>query len=62
MRKIDPRSAAAEIGLREGDVIVEVNHAQTPDLDAFRAAARTTDAGVLLLVDRDGAVYMPLSR
>ena len=61
--KVDPDSAAAEIGLREGDVIVEVNRTQTPSLDAFREAARASDDDVLLLVYRDGVtVYLSLSR
>lgn len=61
--KVEPGSAAAEIGLRPGDVIVEVNRKEVPDLEAFRNATRADQDSVLLLVFRDGAtIYMSLSR
>ena len=61
--QIEPGSAAAEIGLRAGDVIVEVDRRETPDLEAFRNAARAARDSVLLLVFRDGAtIYMSLTR
>jgi serine protease Do len=61
--KVDPDSAAAEIGLREDDVIVELNRTQVRDVDAFRKAAKQDDRSLLLLVYRDGAtVFMSLQR
>jgi serine protease Do len=60
---VERGSAAAEIGLRAGDVIVEVNRKETPDLEAFRNATRAEQDSVLLLVYRDGAtIYMSLTR
>ncbi|MBZ0235681.1 MAG: DegQ family serine endoprotease [Deltaproteobacteria bacterium] len=59
--KTDP--SRADIGLREGDVIVEVNRKATTTVDAFRKAAKESDDGVLLLVYRDGAtVFMSFNR
>jgi S1-C subfamily serine protease len=61
--RIDPNSATAQIGLRAGDVIVEVNRQPVPTLDAFRNATRDSTHGVLLLIYRDGMmIYMSLSR
>ena len=59
--KTDP--SRADIGLREGDVIVEVNRKATTTVDAFRKAAKESDDSVLLLVYRDGAtVFMSFNR
>jgi serine protease Do len=61
--KVEPDSPAAEIGLREGDIIVEVNRSAVRDVDAFRKAAKQNDRSLLLLVYRDGAtVFMSLER
>jgi serine protease Do len=61
--KVEPDSAAAEIGLRENDIIIEVNRTETPNVDAFRKAAKQTEGSMLLLVYRDGAtVFMSLNR
>jgi len=51
------------MGLRPGDVIVEVNRVETPTVDAFRKAARQGDRRALVLVYRDGVtIFMSLSR
>jgi serine protease Do len=61
--KVDPRSATAPMGLREGDVIVEVNRKPVTSVDAFRDAARDARGNALLLVYRDGTtIYLSLSR
>jgi serine protease Do len=55
--------SAAVLGLRAGDVIVEVNRKPIASLDAFRNAARAAGAQALLLVYRDGAtIYVSVSR
>jgi Do/DeqQ family serine protease len=52
---VNPDSRAADAGLREGDVIQEVNRRPVASVDELRAAVRsTTNRPVLLLVERDG--------
>jgi serine protease Do len=61
--QVEPSSRAASLGLRSGDVIIEVNRLETPTVDAFRKAAKATDQRALLLVYRDGVtVFLSLSR
>ena len=53
--QVNPDSRAAEAGLQEGDVILEVNRQAVQSADDLRAAVRkTTDRPVLLLVEREG--------
>jgi serine protease Do len=53
--QVNPDSRAAEAGLEEGDVILEVNRQAVQSAEDLRAAVRkTTDRPVLLLVERDG--------
>ena len=55
--QVDPDSPAAEVGIRRGDLIEEVNHKPVNNLQQFRAAVR--EAGnqpLLLLVNRGGIV------
>jgi serine protease Do len=60
---IEPDSSAAQMGLRDGDVIVEVNRTPTPSVDAFRKALEGSDRAALLLIYRDGAtLYLSLSK
>jgi Do/DeqQ family serine protease len=52
---VNPDSRAADAGLEEGDVIVEVNRQAVHSADELRAAIRkSSDRPVLLLVERDG--------
>ena len=52
---VNPNSRAADAGLREGDVIQEVNRQPVQSVEELRAAVRkTTERPVLLLVERDG--------
>ena len=52
---VDPSSAAADSGLRKGDVIQEVNHQPVKSAAEFNAAMSKADKnGVLLLVNRGG--------
>jgi serine protease Do len=61
--KVEPDGAAAEMGLREDDIIIEVNRTATTTVDAFRKAAKQREDSVLLLVYRDGAtVFMSLNQ
>jgi serine protease Do len=63
VRVVDEGSAAARAGLREGDVILEVNRRVTPNPDALRKALKRAGDRVLLLVWREsGAIYLVLSR
>jgi serine protease Do len=53
--KVDPASAAAEAGLRQGDVIQEVNHSKVANANEFASALRNGKNGdSLLLVNRQG--------
>ncbi|TMQ05499.1 MAG: PDZ domain-containing protein [Deltaproteobacteria bacterium] len=61
--RLDRRGPMAATGLREGDVIVEVNRKPVTSVDAFRDAARSATDSALLLVYRDGAtIYLSLSK
>jgi serine protease Do len=52
---VDPSSAAGSVGLRQGDVIQEVNHKPVTNVEEFRhAIAGAEKQSVLLLVNRDG--------
>jgi serine protease Do len=51
---IDPASPKADSGLREGDVIQEVNHLRVHNVGEFREAMRKAGNTALLLVDRGG--------
>jgi serine protease Do len=53
--KVDPASAAADSGLREGDVIQEVNHSKVTNSSDFASALQKSKGGdSLLLVNRKG--------
>ena len=51
---IDPASPVADSGLRQGDVIQEVNHQPVTNLHEFDQAVRKAGKNPLLLVSRDG--------
>lgn len=60
--QVEPDSHAASQGVRAGDVIMEVNRTETPNVDAFRKAAKAADRRALVLVYRDGVtVFMSLA-
>jgi Do/DeqQ family serine protease len=53
--EVNPDSRAADAGLEEGDVIIEVNRQAVHSIDELRAVVRkTTSRPVLLLVEREG--------
>jgi Do/DeqQ family serine protease len=55
VQDVDPDGRAAEAGVQQGDVILEVNQQPVESADALRAAlAKNADRPVLLLVSRDG--------
>ena len=52
---VDPASAAASSGLREGDVIQEVNHSKVANSSDFASALRKSKGDSLLLINRKGS-------
>jgi serine protease Do len=52
--EIDPASKLADCGLRQGDVIQEVNHQPVKDLSEFQSAVKKAGPDPLLLVNRRG--------
>jgi serine protease Do len=52
--RVDQASAAADAGLRSGDVIQEVNHQPVRNARDYRTALSQAKSPVLLLVDRGG--------
>jgi serine protease Do len=56
--QIDPNSAAASAGLREGDVVEEVNHQPVNGVSEFENAMRSVgNQAILLRVVRDGTGF-----
>ena len=51
---VSPSSEAAEAGLRQGDVIQEVNHKAVKNTSDFERAVGSSKADTLLLVNRNG--------
>jgi serine protease Do len=51
---VDPSSKLADSGLRQGDVIQEVNHQPVKNLSEFQSAIRKAGEDPLLLVNRGG--------
>jgi serine protease Do len=59
---IDLRSPAAVMGLRPGDVILEVNRTETPSTTAFLSATRASEDHLVVLVYRDGVtIYLSMT-
>jgi serine protease Do len=52
--EVSPASAAASAGLKQGDVILEVNRRPVKNVAEFEAAVRNSRDGTVLLVNRDG--------
>ena len=52
---VDPASAAATSGLREGDVIQEVNHNKVANSRDFASAMQKSKGSSLLLINRKGS-------
>ena len=54
---IEPRSPAAQAGLRKDDRIVSVNRKRLPDLDTFVAVAKASKQPLLMQVERQGRYF-----
>jgi Do/DeqQ family serine protease len=55
VQNVNPDGRAADAGIKEGDIILEVNRQQVQSVDDLRAAVRrSADRPTLLLVNRDG--------
>jgi S1-C subfamily serine protease len=52
--EVDPASAAASAGLKEGDVIQEVNHHAVTSSEDLSSALHRSNGESLLLVNRGG--------
>jgi serine protease Do len=52
--EVSPASDAASAGLKQGDVIQEVNRRPVKNVAEFEAAVKSSKDGTLLLVNRDG--------
>jgi serine protease Do len=52
---VDPASEAAEAGLRQGDVIQEVNRQPIKNTSDFERAIHNSNDKPLLLVNRNGS-------
>jgi serine protease Do len=61
---VDPESAAAKAGIRQGDVIVEVNRNAVKSIDDVKNSInQAKDKDRLLLVQRqNGKFYIPLEQ
>ena len=55
--KVDPDSAAASAGIREGDIVQEVNHQAVTTVSEFEQAMRNAGQPTLLRVVRDGTGF-----
>jgi serine protease Do len=51
---VDPESSAAEVDIREGDVIREIGNLEVNSVDGFIREYKNTNGNVLLYVYRDG--------
>ena len=55
VQNVNPDGRAADAGIKEGDIILEVNRQAVQSVDDLRAAVRrSADRPTLLLVNRDG--------
>jgi serine protease Do len=61
--QVDPNSAAADAGIREGDVVTEVNHQPVTTVSEFEQAMRSSgNKAILLRVERNGTgLYLALA-
>jgi len=60
---VAPDSRAADAGLREGDVIIEVNRVRVKDMEDFRSVVKKIKGNrVLLLIYRNGSHFYVLLR
>jgi S1-C subfamily serine protease len=55
--EVAPGSVADGVGLRSGDIIVEVNGNKVEDIDSFVRSLPKAEGPVVLAVWRDGRVF-----
>jgi serine protease Do len=61
--QVDPSSAAADAGIREGDVVEEINHQPVTTVSEFEKAMRSSGGkAILLRVSREGTgLYLAIA-
>jgi S1-C subfamily serine protease len=59
VQEVDPSSVAAQQGLRQNDVILEVNRLPVKSVKEFKAAVKPLKPGdsILLLIFREGNTF-----
>lgn len=62
VEQVERGSAAWRAGLREGDVIINVNRQSVPDMESLREAVSDRDATLLLRVNRQGGFFFVVVR
>jgi len=61
--EVAPKSPASRGGIREGDVLIEINRRPVTSIKGFTDVYRAAKGQVLLLVYRDGgALYLLLRK
>jgi serine protease Do len=62
---VDPQGAAAEAGIRRGDIIVEVNQKPVDAISDFRGRVKEAEKGEMMLFlikRRDGSLYIAVEK
>ena len=62
MDEVERGSPAWRAGLRNGDVIINVNRQDVNTMDALRKAVDDKEAALLLRVNRNGGVFFVVVR
>jgi serine protease Do len=57
IRKVAPNSRAGRVGLREGDVILEVNGRTITDTISWQRAMEQVNKALVFLISREGRTF-----